>query len=386
MDDKTLTINPIDVGKRRMPRGVKILLYILLSIAIIFGVVLLVFQLPVFGDQSNSNHALISKSANYKDGKFWNLIETPQMADDATLWKLLSLKADDNVSPSEILPSVKRTLKSQVVTGDPQVTWFGHSTLMLQFAGKTILIDPVFSERASPFQFMGPKRFPGTDVYSTEDLPSIDYVLISHDHYDHLDYNTIKELDGKTSAFYVPLGVGAHLRRWGVAPTKITELDWWQEAHLNADMLLAFAPARHFSGRTFEQNTTLWGSFVLKSKDHSIYLSGDSGFGPHFKEIGNKYGPFDITFLECGQYNKLWPYIHMAPEETAQAHLDLKGKLLMPIHWGKFPLAMHAWKEPVERLFKKATELNLQVVTPMIGEQLVVGKTVQLNKWWETRR
>jgi len=216
-----------------------------------------------------------------------------------------------------------------------------------------------------------------------ENLPQIDLVLLSHDHYDHLDHGSILKLIKKTKLFFVPLGVGAHLKAWGVSSNQIKELNWWDEQHLKG-LQIIFTPSRHFSGRGItDRFSTLWGSWVIKSEKQRIYFSGDGGYGPHFKTIGQQHGPFDFAMIECGQYHKNWADIHMMPEESVQAGIDLNTKLAMPIHWGAFTLSLHSWIDPVERFLKEAKALKLPVITPQIGEIITVGNEHdQNNHWW----
>jgi len=207
--------------------------------------------------------------------------------------------------------------------------------------------------------------------------------LISHDHYDHLDYWSITKLKDNVKKFYVPLGVAAHLKAWGVEEVKIVEMDWWEEVKFE-ELVFACAPARHFSGRGLtNKDSTLWCSWVVKGDNANIFFSGDTGYNEGFKKIGEKYGPFDLTLLECGQYNEGWAEIHMMPEQTVQAHIDLRGKLLMPIHWAAFKLSVHPWQEPVERLLAKANSLGVKVTTPKIGEPVILGRTLPSSRWWE---
>jgi L-ascorbate metabolism protein UlaG (beta-lactamase superfamily) len=270
--------------------------------------------------------------------------------------------------------------------GQPaQVTWLGHSTMLLYIHGKTLLCDPVFNKMASPFSFIGPKRFAAKNPVTVEDLPPVDAVCISHDHYDHLDHQTIKKLKRAARHFFVPLGVGAHLERWGVAPARITELDWWEETTFEG-LKLACTPSRHFSGRTLtDRFKTLWASWVISDGKTNVYFSGDTGYGAHFKKIGKKYGPFDLTMLECGQYDTRWPNVHMTPEQTATAHLDLHGKRMLPMHWGAFRLAFHTWTEPVERVLVAAAANGSHVVTPRLGETMdIIAKAYPTAQWWST--
>ena len=264
-----------------------------------------------------------------------------------------------------------------------KVTWFGHSALLLEVNNRKIFLDPMLGKIPAPHPWLGSKRFNEDLPMKIEDIPQIDAVLISHDHYDHLDYWSITKLKDKVKMFYVPLGVAAHLKSWGVDESRIVELDWWEEAKFE-ELTFVSTPSRHFSGRgLFNKDSTLWCSWVIKSENTKIFFSGDGGYSKTFKEIGEKFGPFDLTLLECGQYNEGWSEIHMMPEETVQTHIDLRGELLMPIHWGAFKLSIHPWQEPVERLLKKANSLNVKVTTPKIGEPVILGKSVPSSNWWK---
>ena len=214
------------------------------------------------------------------------------------------------------------------------------------------------------------------------DMPAIDYLILTHDHYDHLDYKTISQMKSKIKTIYCPLGVSSHLICWGIDESIITELDWWEGSSPEKDIAITAAPARHFSGRV-NRFKTLWCSFILQADDYKLYLGGDSGYDAHFKAIGERYGPFDIAILESGQYNDEWPLIHMLPEQTVQAAIDLKARLLLPVHWGKFSLALHPWTEPIERLTKAAESAGVSVTTPMIGEPLSLNTTIPKSKWWQ---
>ncbi|WP_420808654.1 MBL fold metallo-hydrolase [Cohnella luojiensis] len=282
-------------------------------------------------------------------------------------------------------------LQSQLLDADrlqtdelPSVTWFGHSAILLRLDGKTIFIDPMLGRTPSPFPIFGGKRYSDRLPIEIDQLPSIDAILISHDHYDHLDYGSIMKLKTKAKRFIVPLGVAAHLTRWGVDPSIITEHDWWDELEFEG-LKLASAPARHFSGRSVgDRNKTLWCSWVIQGRQAKIFYSGDSGYGPHFKEIGNKYGPFDLTLMECGQYDERWAAIHMLPEETVQAHMDVGGKVMIPVHWGAFTLALHDWYDPVERAVKASIMRNTAIATPGIGEVVRIGSPAYpASTWWK---
>ncbi len=260
-------------------------------------------------------------------------------------------------------------------------TWLGHSSLMIHINGYKILTDPVFEKSVS---IVGPKRFNGNIPLDIEQIAYVDMVIISHDHYDHLNKYSIQHLTNKTKKFLVPLAVGERLASWGVPDEKIIELDWWEEYRFGKDLMVCATPAQHFSGRgIFDRNKTLWASWVIQSQDYSIFFSGDSGYYDGFKTIGEKYGPFHMTFMECGAYNKLWHPVHMFPEETVQAHIDLKGEILHPIHWGTFNLALHSWYDPMQRLKAAAAKNSVQIATPMAGESIVYGSEDLGSRWWE---
>ena len=230
---------------------------------------------------------------------------------------------------------------------------------------------------------MGNKSFDFSNGYSVDQLPDIDIVLISHDHYDHLDINTIKQLKNKADKFIVPLGVAAHLKKWKVDENKIEELDWYENYSPDTTIQFIATPARHFSGRGLKRNLTQWSSYVIEINGKRVYFGGDSGYGKHFKEIGAAYGPFELTLLECGQYNENWANIHMNPRETAIAHVELKGKKLIPLHWGKFKLSLHSWTEPMEILFANANGISGDILTPEIGKVLHFNDDVKTHFWWE---
>jgi L-ascorbate metabolism protein UlaG (beta-lactamase superfamily) len=324
----------------------------------------------------------IEKSPNYRDGIFQNQSETLVMAEKGSFFKTFMkfLNKPKDTKPPRPLPSVKTDLKN-LPNGKPVIIWFGHSSYLIKIDGKHILVDPVFSGYTAPFKMKSAKNFDGTNVYGVEDMPHIDVLLITHDHYDHCDYKTILKLQNKTTHIITSLGVGSHFEYWGINTNKVTELDWNDSTEQGGFKFISM-PARHFSGRSFKRAKTLWASFVLKGKDSSIYIGADSGYDTHFKEIGEKYGPFDLAILESGQYNEAWKAIHMMPEETVQASIEVKAKALMPVHWGKFSLALHPWNEPIERVIKKAEELNVDTFTPMIGEPITVGEKNQTKKWW----
>ena len=344
---------------------------------------------PEMGGESSEKEVKKYKTiANFKEGKFFNEIETnmDMGVKDGIKTMIQFIKGVKNGKPGYSIPveSVDSLLleKNKV---EPKVIWFGHSAFLLQLENKNILIDPMFGDVPAPHPTLGGKRYSDSLPIEIEQLPQVDVMIISHDHYDHLDYGSIKKLKSKTKLFYVPLGVGAHFRKWGVEPEQIIEFNWWDQKSVEG-VNFVFTPARHFSGRGLTNRfTTLWGSWVIQTENKNIFFSGDSGYGMHFKEIGKKFGPFDFAMIECGQYDEKWAGIHMTPEESAQAGIDLKTKVAMPIHWGAFSLALHTWTDPVERIIKKAKELNLPLITPEIGEVVHLDSTIQktVNSWWD---
>ena len=345
--------------------------------------VLFVLYAPVFGgSQSPESLQRIKHSRNFVEDKFVNQLATsvstrsPNTKTSIMDWVF----QQDDKNPTEPLPS--RLFDRDILT-EGKFVWLGHSTLLMKTNTVVIMTDPVFN-RASPVPVVG-SPFPVQNPISIADLPAVDAVIISHDHYDHLDYQAIKVLSKRVSHFFVPLGVKAHLERWGVASTNISELDWY-ESKIYRGVRLTLAPARHFSGRgLWDRDSTLWGSWIISSKTLNVYFSGDSGYSDAFKTIGQRYGPFDIAFLENGAYNLDWAQIHMMPEETVQASIDLNARVLFPIHWSKFDLALHPWDEPVIRLTKEARNRKVAVATPLIGETFDVNNYPE-TQWWELLR
>lgn len=262
-----------------------------------------------------------------------------------------------------------------------QIIWFGHSTFFIQLDGKRILIDPIFSDCASPVPYTV-RPFPGTNIYTVADFPGIDIVAITHDHWDHLDYQTILQLQDKAGEFVCPLGVGEHLRKWGIPAQKIHELTWHQSIDL-AEIRFTCTPGHHFSGRTFVRNRTLWGGFVFTGRKHKLYLSGDTGHASHFDEIAHKYGPFDCVMLDCGQYNPQWRQSHMMPEDTADAAVRLKTKALIPAHIGKFSISVHSWHDPFDRIVQASKDKDYRLLTPGIGDAVVLEKLPDTRHWWK---
>lgn len=366
------------------------LVIVSLIVILVLAIVAFVNLSPQFGETATGERLKrIQNSPNFKDGTFRNLVPTSL---DMSVGKMVSatwkmLTGVPGAEPTDTIKTVPFDVNLFEGNGGPEqvaVSWFGHSTLLIRIQGKTLLTDPVFSERASFTSFSGPKRFPFDHYMNVDELPHVDAVVLSHDHYDHLDYETFTKLKGKVDRFFVPLGVGAHLEKWGIASNQITELDWHESTKFG-DLTLVCAPARHFSGRGLtNRNGTLWCSWALLGTQKRVYYGGDTGYYPGLKTIGDKYGPFDIALLECGAYNEDWIDIHMMPEQTAQAQLDVKADLLIPIHWGKFNLALHTWREPIQRLMKKSAELGTKIATPRIGEVTVLGSIIPTGHWWET--
>lgn len=347
------------------------------------GLIILLRTYPPFGRKSGSKRW--ASSVNFKKRVFVNQIATPLYIPLPVVVSIMRemLRRNTPRRPTQLLTPKHVDLKAFLAADQPQLIWLGHSASLIRTQHKTLLLDPMLSETASPFQSVGPKRFSKPPI-STEELPHIDVVLISHDHYDHLDYATIKKLRGKTTKFFVPLGVAPHLRAWGIKEAQIVELDWWDVATFE-ELTLVCTPARHFSGRRLNGRfNTLWCSWVIESTDVKLFFSGDTGYGPHFKQIGKKYGPFDLTLIECGQYDERWAAIHMQPEQTFTAHQDLRGKRLLPVHWGAFSLAPHSWFDSVERIHRIAQAHHAEIMTPKIGERVVIhARNYPNSAWWK---
>ncbi len=352
----------------------KMTLIITISIiaTILLGINLFIWINPAFGAKAKFiNKKKLEASPNYKNGKFQNIEKTTMMTSEGSRGGAIKkfIKGVENDRPDEALETIAFK-KEKFLKQDRGIiySWFGHSSVLIHINGKIIITDPVFTKAASPVPFLN-KSFDYENEYSVDMLPEIDVVLISHDHYDHLDYKTIIKINSKTKKFIVPLGVDAHLLRWGIPSEKIEIADWGESIKFDTDLSFTSTPARHFSGRgPKDRDKTLWCSWVIESGAQKIFFGGDSGYGKHFRDIGEKHGPFDITFIECGQYNKNWAQIHAMPEQTVQAHIDLKGKTLLPIHWSKFRLSIHSWTEPIERAKAASLEQSVDIQNPKIGE------------------
>ena len=369
----------------------------------IVGVIVLTYLFlrfaPTFGGLPDSDtQARINASPNFDGNTFVNLTSTnastidlstgtasEQASEGNVLWQFIFPPKGKN--PSEPVQSQKLNLLNEPLT-DGEFVWLGHSTVLFKTAGKTLITDPVF-HRASPLP-IGGKPFAYQNTPTVADLPNVDAVLISHDHYDHLDHKAIAQINAKTGHFYVPLGVKSHLMRWGVPSDKISEFDWYESVKLD-DVELTFTPTRHFSGRRLTgHRTTLWGSWAVVSPDLSVYFSGDGGYSPEFANIGERFGGFDVAFIEDGAYNERWRDVHMLPEESAQAGFDLKAKVVLPIHWGKFDLSMHEWREPIRRITQAVHQGNanrpaneqITLATPSVGQVFDLDDLPN-EAWWE---
>ncbi|CAG5068519.1 hypothetical protein DYBT9623_01250 [Dyadobacter sp. CECT 9623] len=370
-----------------MKRLKKIFMIFLVILALLVGGVLVFMQQPQFGRKPTGTRLeRIKQSPNYRDGEFQNQSNTPALTEGSSYLKVLTKfffgKSKFNI-PGALIPSQKTDLLKL----DPKenvLVWFGHSSYFMQIDGKTFLVDPVLSGSASPISFTTPS-FKGSDVYTVADFPAIDYLLISHDHYDHLDYKTILELKPKVKQVITGLGTGEHFEYWGYEPSKVIEKDWDETVDLGAGFQIHITPGRHFSGREFARNKALWVSMVLQTPNKKIFIGGDSGYDQHFKKIGEQFGEFDLVLLECGQYNEAWKYIHMMPEEIVTAAKELHAKKLMPVHWAKFSLALHDWNEPIQRASLEAKKQNMPLVTPLIGQKVDLDGEQVWEEWWKEK-
>lgn len=327
----------------------------------------------------------IKRSPNFRDGMFQNQSPTPRFTNGATFFSILKefLFGDkSNLKPAAPIPSVKANLLNLAPTQNVLV-WFGHSSYFMQVDGKTILVDPVLSGAASPLSFTT-RAFEGSDAYTTDDLPEIDYLFMSHDHWDHADYNTLIKLKHKVKNIICGLGTGEHFEHWGFNPNIIHERDWNESLELAPGFTVNTVPARHFSGRGFLRDKVLWTAFALKTPSMNIFLGGDGGYDAHFARAGKTFGPFDLVILENGQYNKSWSNIHLHPEEVVQAAKDLNAKRLFPVHSSKFALSTHAWNEPLERITLLSRQAGMPLITPVIGELVDLRDTEkEFGEWWK---
>jgi len=328
--------------------------------------------------------AQLESLPNYKNGGFENLAEQADSTVKRNRLMLLLHNRSKSLRPSEVLPSVKVDLKTPA-TAVPTVVWFGHSSLLIKTLQGNILIDPIFSSHAGPVPGLL-NAFDGTTNYHAKDMPSIDVLIISHDHYDHLDYRTLRLLKDHIKTAVVPLGVGSHLVYWGFDPKKIIEVNWDQSATLPGGIKITATPAQHRSNRSYSKaNKTLWASYVIQAGKYRLFYGGDSGYGTLFKQIGQHYGPFDLAFLECGQYSPNFPWTHLWLGQAAKAAIDLQANMLQPIHWAKFEEADHAWNEAIKKLLPAADSLDMPVNVPRIGEPYQLGTQPKRKVWWDFR-
>jgi L-ascorbate metabolism protein UlaG (beta-lactamase superfamily) len=325
--------------------------------------------------------ARMQASPQYAEGKFRNTVPATMLA-ASSMPRILAatLRDRDARHPHQPIPVV-----TPVTGRDAEglhITWYGHSSALVEIEGRRVLLDPVWSDRCSPSRLTGPKRLHEPPV-ALRDLPPLDAVLISHDHYDHLDMETIQNLvDLQAAPFLVPLGVGAHLERWGVPATRLIELDWEEKATV-AGLEFVCTAARHFSGRGFSRDETLWSSWVITSPTRKVFYSGDTGYFPGFAEIGEKYGPFDVTLMQIGAYGEQWPDIHMVPEDGVATHLDVRGGVMIPVHWCTFNLALHDWSEPADRVWSEAKARDVKLAVPRPGERVDVDNPPSVDGWWQ---
>lgn len=362
-----------------------VFLSLLVIAAALVVITLVVLAQPQFGKPPAGEHlAALKKSAQHNGKAFENPGGVGVDMGWAQVPSLLKAywNAPKNKKPKGPLGVIHPEPAAMAVDTTAHLTWFGHSAFLLEIAHLNVLLDPMLGKASSPFPFLV-NRFDTNLAIRPEQLPDIDAVVFSHDHYDHLDYGTILAIDHKVKRYLVPLGLGAHLRHWGVDEQKITELDWWQSTEVDG-VQFTCAPAQHFSGRAMnDRGATLWCSWAMQAGDKKLYFSGDSGYGNHFKTIGERLGPFDFAMMECGQYNLMWKAIHMMPEETALAADDVRAAAFMPIHWGMFDLAIHAWTEPIERVSIAAAQRQQNLVTPRIGQRFDAFNPPATDRWWE---
>jgi len=357
-----------------------ITLAILLAIA-----TALYMRQPKFGKApSGARLERIKQSPNFKNGKFQNLSYTSTLTEGHSWAKVLYdayIKNKPRQYPAAPIPAVKNDLANIAIHRDVLV-WFGHSSYYIQIDGKRILVDPIFSGNASPIPGTV-KSFKGTDIYTVDDIPEIDYLFISHDHYDHVDYKTVVALKNKTKKVICGLGVGAHFEHWGYDSQQIIERDWNEKAELDSGFTVFVETARHFSGRGLSTNNTLWASYILQTPSMKIYIGGDSGYDSHYASIGNRHGTIDLAILDNGQYDEAWKAIHHLPEDVLKAAQDLNAKRVLPVHSSKFSLGIHDWDEPLVKLTELNKTYKIPLVTPMIGEIVNLQDSTQpFKQWW----
>lgn len=367
-------------------RKLKMIMWIVLSVITIVVIAIVIFiNQPQFGSNPKGERfERVKSSPNYRNGSFQNLHETKQITSDggylSTIGDFLFSKKE-RLYPESALPVMKADLW-KLNREDDILVWFGHSSYLLQIDGFRILVDPVFFD-ASPMPFYN-KPFKGTNVFSPDDIPEIDYLIVSHDHWDHLDYKTVTALKERIGKVVCGLGTGQHFERWGFDKSAIIELDWNENYTFDSGFMIHCLPARHFSGRKGFSNQSLWVSYLIDTKLHKVYVGGDSGYDSHYADIGKQFGEIDLAILENGQYNKDWGQIHMLPEQVVQAFKDLNAKKLFTVHHSKFALAYHPWDEPLKNIVSFAEQNSINLILPMIGEQVnLIDNQSYINRWWE---
>lgn len=343
--------------------------------------------LNLFGAKPTKNElSRYEKSDHWIKDKFENLEETSLTI---SLWdvpellykQFASTKHRHPKSPLEIISFDKKAFLEP--SKHSKIIWYGHSTILMRMNHKTLLIDPMFGPDASPISPVATKRFSGNTLDLIDALPDIDLMLISHDHYDHLDFESINKLKHKTKKYFVALGLKRHLVKWGVDEHLIQEFDWWNNVNFS-DIEITYTPTRHFSGRGItDRAKSLWGGWVFKTSTENIWFSGDGGYGSHFKTIGERLGPFDFAFMECGQYNVKWEAIHLFPKMSVQAAIDARVRKAMPVHWAGFSLSHHSWTEPVEEFVKATESKEIELSLPRLGQIFTIDQNLADNRWWE---
>ena len=326
------------------------------------------------------------RSEHWDGKKFLNIEETSMNISPSKIPKLFYKQFFEKSgrAPKKKLPILPFEQDAFLSPSErTKIIWYGHSVALLRIAGKTILIDPMLGPNAAPISPFPIRRFSENTLNLINSFPEIDLVLMTHDHYDHLDLASIAMLKPKVKQYFVALGTSRHLESWGISKDIIQEFDWWNTANFE-DIEITFTPTRHFSGRGLtDRAKCLWGGWVLKNQTENIYFSGDSGYGQHFKEVGSKLGPFDLGLMECGQYNENWHQIHMFPEEAVQAARDAKAHTIMPVHWAGFALAQHPWKDPFERFIKACADAQQAFIVPRLGELVNLNILTDSTEYWK---
>jgi len=350
-----------------------------------------VLSLPQFGaPMAGARLERARANPQYREGRFVNLEpEAPSTTSlvDYTVRQFSGDEVREPPKPLPVLPVDKAALASPPPAGGLRAFWIGHASTYVEVDGLRLLLDPVFAEHVSPLP-VGPRRFHAPPI-ALADLPKIDAVLISHDHYDHLDMATVRHLAARGSRFFVPLGIGAHLERWGVPAAQVEEMEWWQERTLGNGVRIVCTPTRHYSGRGLNnRSSTLWSSWSVAGPRHRFFYSGDTGYGKLFQDIGARLGPFDMAFIKIGAYGPgaAWTDIHMTPEQAVQVNRDVRARRMFPVHWSTFNLAYHDWDEPIRRTVAEATRAGVDLVTPRLGEWVDADREFRSTRWWEAVR